>query len=102
MPQNMKTTKYGEGKVYWAADQSPEQYTFYRVGTSGETTRSIDEIPPEELTNAMYEILIDFSSCEKDSLYRETVKRFGFAVVTAKARKFLDLGLSVLKSSGKI
>ena len=57
---------------------------------------------PEELANAMYEVLIDFNSCEKDTLFRETVKLFGLSTVTAKARKFLEYGLDALKKSGRI
>ena len=74
----------------------------YRVGNNDETKRAIDEIPPEELANAMYEVLIDFNSCEKDTLFRETVKLFGLTAVTAKARKFLEYGFISLQKSGRI
>ena len=50
----------------------------------------------------MYEVLMDFNSCEKDTLFRETVKLFGFSAVTAKARRFLELGFAALKASGRI
>lgn len=86
--------------------QPPEQtaagYSGYRIGNSDETKRAIDEIPPEELANAMYEVLIDFNSCEKDTLFRETVKLFGLSAVTSKARKFLEYGLNALQKSGRI
>ena len=50
----------------------------------------------------MSEVLTDFSSCEKDTLYRETVKLFGLTAVTAKARKFLDCGFAALQESRRI
>ena len=50
----------------------------------------------------MYEVLIDFNSCEKEILFRETVKLFGLSAVTAKARKFLEYGFSALQKSGRI
>ena len=102
LPAKLNVTNHGEDKVYWAEEQIPEEYSFYRVPNSDENHRSIDEIPPEELANAMFEILTDFNSCDKDILYRETVKLFGLAVVTAKARKYLDYGFSVLQKSGRI
>ncbi len=102
MPDDLETSLYGENQVIWAANQKPAEYTFYRVGNTDETKRAIDEIPPEELANAMYEVLVDFNSCEKDTLFRETVKLFGLSAVTAKARKFLEYGFTVLHKNGKI
>ena len=102
MPDDLETSLHGEDKVIWAENQTPTEYSFYRVGNSDETKRAIDEIPPEELANAMYEVLIDFNSCEKDTLFRETVKLFGLSAVTAKARRFLEYGFAALQKNGKI
>ena len=58
--------------------QSAESYQDYRGSQDSSSRRAIDEIPPEELANAMLEVLMDFNSCQQDTLYRETVKLFGF------------------------
>ena len=50
----------------------------------------------------MYEVLIDFNSCEKETLFRETMKMFGFSAVTQKAKKYLEFALAALKASGRI
>jgi hypothetical protein len=102
LPAEAKTTRYGEERVFWSKEQDVSAYPLYRVSTGEETRRTIEEIPPEELANAMYEVLIDFNSCEKETLFRETVKLFGLSAVTAKARKFLEYGFTVLQKSGKI
>ncbi|MBR7108092.1 MAG: DUF3320 domain-containing protein [Lentisphaeria bacterium] len=102
LPKNLETTQHGEDRVFWSAEQTAAGYSVYRVGNSDETKRTIDEIPPEELANAMYEVLIDFNSCEKEILFRETVKLFGLSAVTARARKFLEYGFSALQKSGRI
>ena len=52
--------------------------------------RAIDTVPPEELAQAMREVEADFGACARDALYRETLKRFGLAVLTPKARAHLD------------
>ena len=52
--------------------------------------RAIDTIPPDELAQAMREVETDFGVCERDALYRETLKRFGLTVLTPKARSYLD------------
>ena len=102
MPKRPKATVYGEERVLWAPGQKAAEYTFYRVGSDEESTRAIDEIPPEELANGMQEILLDFNSCEKEILFRETVKLFGLSAVTAKARKFLEYGFAILQKTGRI
>ncbi len=102
LPTTLVVTWRGEERVFWPDGVTPENYRDYRVPVDAAGKRSIDEIPPEELANAMFEVLVDFSSCEQDTLYRETVKLFGLSVVTAKARKYLDWGLKVLRESGRI
>ena len=102
MPKRPKATVYGEKRVLWRADQKAAEYSFYRIGSSEEAERTIDEIPPEELANGMQEILLDLNSCEKEILFRETVKLFGLSAVTSKARKFLEYGFAVLQQTGRI
>ena len=102
IPKDLQSTRYGGYKVLWSKQQTPAEYEFYRVGTGAESKRAIDEIPPEELANAMYEIQKDFNSCPPDTLFRETLKIFGLFSVTQKARNFLGYGLEVLQKSGKI
>ena len=38
----------------------------------------------------MRDVETDFGACERDALYRETLKRFGLTVLTPKARTYLD------------
>ena len=52
--------------------------------------RAIDTISPDELAQAMRDVEADFGACERDALYRETLKRFGLTVLTPKARTHLD------------
>ena len=102
LPQDFPTTSIGDDNVYWDAGQDPAAYSGFRVNSPNGFKRTVDEIPPEELANAMYEILIDFNSCQQDILFRETVKLFGLSAVTQKARKYLEFGFLALKQSGRI
>lgn len=90
-------TKHGEEKVYWKKNAKPDQFFDFRVPAEGDEKRSISQIPPEELASAMREILSDFHSCEKDVLYRETLKLFGLSFLTEKARKYLDCGMHLFE-----
>ena len=88
--------------VYWPKEVDPAGFSDYRVGSDKETKRAIDEIPPEELANAMCEVLFDFASCEKDVLFRETIRLFGLNTLTAKARQYLEYAFAMLQESGRI
>ena len=90
-------TKHGDARVFWAPGQKPETWRAYREpGADEASRRSIDEIPPEELANAMRGIVDDLGgSCPQDALYRETVKVFGIASVTPKAREYLDMAYAL-------
>ena len=103
LPTGHPVTKFGEDNVYWNIGQNPAQYTEYRTSSPDDPDkRAIDDIPIEELANAMVEILTDFTSCEQGTLFRETVKLFGLSVVTQKARKYLMFALEALRKSGKV
>ena len=96
------TTCNADEPVFWPEGVDPANYTDYRVGATKESRRAIDEIPPEELANAMYEVLVDFASCEQDVLYRETIRLFGLNTLTAKARQYLGFAFDVLRNSGRV
>ena len=102
LPAEVATTCRADEPVYWPDGVAPADYLDYRVGTDKESKRAIDEIPPEELANAMCEVLFDFASCEKDVLFRETIRLFGLNTLTAKARQYLEYALAVLQESGRI
>lgn len=102
LPRELEMTKAGEVRVFWPEGRCAASFRDYRVAVDDASRRAIDEIPPEELANAMKEVLIDFSSCEEDTLYRETVKLFGFSAVTSKARRYLEFGRKVLQQSGMV
>ena len=46
-------TEFADKRVFWPRNVFPANYRDYRVGTDRDSKRAIDEIPPEELANAM-------------------------------------------------
>ena len=50
----------------------------------------------------MYEVLVDFASCERDVLFRETIRLFGLNTLTAKARQYLEYAVDVLRNTGRL
>ena len=102
LPDDLTTTANADEPVFWPEDAVPADYRDYRVGPDRESRRAIDEIPPEELANAMREVLVDLASCEQDVLYRETIRLFGFNTLTAKARQYLGYAFAFLRTSGSV
>ena len=82
---------------------NPLEWRDYRVPSRDPNAKRIlEEIPPEELMNAMCEVLADLGGCHQDELYKETLKLFGLSTLTAKARKILDVAFKALQNSGLI
>ncbi|MCQ2391521.1 MAG: DUF3320 domain-containing protein, partial [Kiritimatiellae bacterium] len=102
-PRDVLVTDHETGRVYWPKGTEVASYREFRVPSNDPTSkRSLEEIPPQELVNAMCEILTDLGGCHQDELYRETIRLFGLSALTAKARKFLDVAFALLQSSGII
>ena len=103
MPAECVVTEHETGKVYWPQGVNPLEWRDYRVPSSDPNAKRIlEEIPPEELMNAMCEVLADLGGCHQDELYKETLKLFGLSTLTAKARKLLDVAFKALQNSGLI
>ena len=102
-PRDVVVTDHETGKVYWPKGADVASYREFRVPSGDPNSkRSLEEIPPQELMNAMCEILTDLGGCHQDELYRETIKQFGLSTLTAKARKFLDVAFALLQKSGLV
>ena len=102
LPDDLTMTEFADRRVFWPRNVLPADYRDYRVGTDKESRRAIDEIPTEELANAMYEIVVDFTSCDRDVLFRETIRLFGLNKLTEKAQRYLEYALAMLQESGRI
>ena len=82
--------------VYWPVAADPAEYGDYRVpGEDGER-RDLDEIPLAELANAMRAVTEDFQCFDREPLFRETVRRFGFAMLSAKMKPRLEQARELL------
>lgn len=97
-------THSGSEDVYWSSEKSPDSYSGFRIPDDGDTNskRAINEIPSEEIANAMLSIATDLGGCDKEVVYKETMKLFGLGGVTAKARISLDYAMDILERKGMV
>ncbi len=102
LPKNAKVTTCRKERIFWRQDQDPDAYREFRTSADDDSRRPLNLIPPQEIANAMEQILREFHACDVDVLYREAVRLFGFSGVSAAMRPSLDLALKVLQETGRI
>lgn len=75
--KNMTTDE--DREFLWEKTQNPKEYSIYRVEDAEGNKRNMDDIPSEEIINAIIEVLKEQISISEMDLVRETAKKFGFS-----------------------
>lgn len=91
---------YGKNTFFWRNDQDPEEYNMYRIAQSELQKREADDLPPEEVANAVREVLKNQISLPKSELIRETSKLFSFARIGANVENAMMLGINKTIEAG--
>ena len=86
---HLKSTNSKFGKVYWNEARPADKWSGFRTSAE-ETSRTIDEVPAEEISNAMVAVVRMGNSGFKDEIIRHTAEAFGREVI----RKALNESLS--------
>jgi len=87
--QVRKSRKLGD--FAWPSGLDPEAWTGFRIAADG-GTRTLDEIAPEEIANAMYAILDEYPDLEYvDDILRRTAELFGIVRLGANVRSRLEV-----------
>jgi superfamily I DNA and RNA helicase subunit len=85
------------GKVYWLHSKQWENYRNFRIAINGCEERELEEIPVEELKNAMEYLLSEYGKFDNDDeLFKLTGKGFGFARLTDQARIHYKIAFDLL------
>ncbi len=88
------------GSFIWLPIQSPVAFSGHRQAAVGDEPRDPERIPPEEVAEAMREVLQQNISLDREDLLREAARRFGFKRVSAKTTEALTPGIEVLIHRG--
>jgi hypothetical protein len=86
-PDQLERTPFGV--FVWGPGQDCERYIEFRVSDE-EALRTIDEIAPRELLNAMRHLAKPGVGISRDELIRETGGLFGYSRMAAKTRGHLE------------
>ncbi len=72
-------TQEGGRSFLWSPGQEPEEYAVYRVEDGDGGRRGIEDIPFQEIRNAMLEVLEEQISLPEEELNRAAAQKLGFA-----------------------
>ncbi len=86
----------------WQDSALPDSYTIYRVPAEGDEKRSMDEIPPQEIANAVREIIKSQISMTSEDLVRVTAAVFGYNRMGTAARAATEKGIAYAMTKGFI
>ncbi|MEU1360146.1 DUF4011 domain-containing protein [Micromonospora zamorensis] len=85
----------------WPEGTDPQTYRAYRV-TQASNDRAFEEVPPEEVANALVHVLQGMPSMDEERLLRAGLERLGYRRRTEKIDKLLRYGLHVAVTSGRL
>lgn len=80
-------------EFYWPDGIDPEKYEVYRVPQGEQDRRGAEDLPPEEISNAIKEILFMQGSIPKEDLVRETIRLLGYSRTGSALEKAVGLGI---------
>ena len=84
----------GERRFYWSANQNPESYFQYRISELESQRRDASDISPEEVSNAIHEILENMISLDRSDLIKEAARIFGFNRIGGNVESSMIEGIS--------
>lgn len=97
---NLEQTGDGANKIFWKAGQTADNYAVYRVHKNELYKRDADDLPPEEVANAIRELLINQVSLPKNELVRESAKIFGFSRIGNNVELSMHKGITAAITKG--
>lgn len=102
--QNMglKYSLYGETTFYWLDHQDPESYSQFRTSGEGDNKRNAKDIPPQEVANAIKQVLEEQIGLPKEDLWRETAKKMGYGRMGNLVIEAMSEGFAYALKNGDI
>jgi very-short-patch-repair endonuclease len=98
----LRTTE-SEGSVfYWPMELDPERYEQFRVAEDDQDRRNAEDLPPEEIANALKELLFNQGSLPVEDISRETVKLLGYSRTGSALERAVQAGLQAAISRGYV
>lgn len=99
----LNTTQDQDGNtIIWKEEQIPGQYTDFRLSRSETERRNAEDLPAQEVANAVQEILTAQISMPEHDLVRETAKLFQYGRVGGNVETAMRRGIQEAVQQGKV
>jgi hypothetical protein len=98
---HLKSTNSKFGKVYWNEARPADKWSGFRTSAE-ETSRTIDEVPAEEISNAMVAVVRMGNSGFRDEIIRHTAEAFGREVIRKALNESLGEILDWTVAEGRL
>ena len=95
----LPVTYGGKTKFLWNPGQDPEAYAVYRTGEREK--RPIEDICPQEIANAVREVLEEQISLSYSDFIRETAGKFGYSRAGTVIEASVARGLALAEEKGR-
>jgi very-short-patch-repair endonuclease len=99
---DLSPLKDGHREFYWQKAGTTEGYKLYRIPRNDLEKRDADDLPPEEVANAVNEILSHQISLTRIDLIRETAKLFGYSRVGTNVEYAMGQGINKAIELGSV
>lgn len=97
---NSQRTKTDGTVFFWPRNIIPSEYRTYRISDDAAFRRSADEIPPEEIANAVHHTLILEGAMSETDLIVRTARRLGYGRTGETVAAQIRLGIRILAERG--
>ncbi|MDQ6423055.1 hypothetical protein RB620_26860 [Paenibacillus sp. LHD-117] len=96
----LRSTTWKGIAYFWPKEADLAQYSNCWVSDNESERRSAEDLPPEEIANAVHDVLFIHGSLTADDLVKEIVKQLGYARTGAALDKVLRNGIQVAVGLG--
>lgn len=98
----IKANRSHQAVFYWQNQQKPEDYQSFRIPGQDGIRRDMEDIPAEEVANAIRYVLNHQISLAEEDLIKEVYKLFGFARGSAAIEKIIRSGVEAAVKRGYV
>jgi len=102
VPADIQRTPCGDDVVYWGPGQHPDRYSHFRGPGPGDIVRKSEDLPIEELANAVASVLEVEPMLAEGELARAAAKLFGHARVPRGFADGVEAALALLARRGRV
>jgi hypothetical protein len=93
-------TEHDQTVFFWPKSIDPHTYAKFRVSLQESERRNAEDLPPEEISNAVKHVLIGQISLPREDLLKETVKLLGYQRSGTSLDKVVRSGIEVVIARG--